>query len=56
LKDRHFDTTEVIEADSRAVMNTLSEHGFQDAYKKCQKFKERCIRAEGDYSEGDDGQ
>jgi hypothetical protein len=34
LKGRHFDTTEVIEAESRAVLNTLIEHDFQDAFKK----------------------
>jgi hypothetical protein len=31
LRDRHFDTTEVIEAESQAVLNTLIEHNFQDA-------------------------
>jgi hypothetical protein len=36
LKGRHFDTTEVIEADSWAVLNTLIEHNFQDAFKKWQ--------------------
>jgi hypothetical protein len=32
LKGRHFDTTEVMEAESQAVLNTLTEHGFQDAF------------------------
>jgi hypothetical protein len=32
LKDRHFDTTDVIEADSQAGLNTLAEHDFQDAF------------------------
>jgi hypothetical protein len=32
LKGRHFDTTEVIEAESYAVLNILTEHDFQDAY------------------------
>jgi hypothetical protein len=31
-KGRHFDTTEVIEAESQAVLNTLTEHDFQDAF------------------------
>jgi hypothetical protein len=35
LKGRHFDTTEVIEAESQAVLNTLTEHDFQDAFKNC---------------------
>jgi hypothetical protein len=31
---RHFGKVEVIEAESQAVLNTLAEHGFQDAFKK----------------------
>jgi hypothetical protein len=34
LKVRHFDTTEVTEAEMQAVLNTLMEHNFQDAFKK----------------------
>jgi hypothetical protein len=48
LKGRHFDTIEVIEAESQAMMKTLREHDFQDAFKKWQKCWKRCIRAEGD--------
>jgi hypothetical protein len=33
LKGRHFDTTEVMEAESQAVLNSLTEHDFQDAFK-----------------------
>jgi hypothetical protein len=33
MKDCHFDTTEVMEAESQAVLNTLTEHDFQDAVK-----------------------
>jgi hypothetical protein len=36
LKGRHFDTVEVIETESQAVLNTLTEHDFQDAFKKWQ--------------------
>jgi hypothetical protein len=32
LKGRHFDTIEAIEAESQAVLNTLTEHDFQDAF------------------------
>jgi hypothetical protein len=32
LKDRHFDTTEVMEAEPQAVLNSLTEQGFQDAF------------------------
>jgi hypothetical protein len=33
LKGRHFDTIEVTEAESQAILNTLSEHDFQHAFK-----------------------
>jgi hypothetical protein len=42
----------VIEAESQAVLNTLTEHNFQDAFKKWQKHWELCLHAEGDYVEG----
>jgi hypothetical protein len=34
LKGRHFDTIEVIEAESQAVLSTLTEHDFQNAFLK----------------------
>jgi hypothetical protein len=33
LKGHYFDTIEVIEAELQAVLNTLTEHDFQDAFK-----------------------
>jgi hypothetical protein len=33
-KGRHFDIVEAIEAESEAVLNTLTEHDLQDAFKK----------------------
>jgi hypothetical protein len=56
LKGRHFDTTEVMEAVSQAVLIILTEHDFQDALEEWQKRWEQCIRAEGDYFECDGGQ
>jgi histone-lysine N-methyltransferase SETMAR len=56
LKGHRFDTIEVIEAESQAVPNTLTEHDFQDALKKWQKHWEQCIHAEEGYFEGDGGQ
>jgi hypothetical protein len=56
LKGRHFDTVELIEAESQTVLNTATEHELKDAFKKWQKRWERRIRAEGDYFEGDGGQ
>jgi hypothetical protein len=54
LKSLHFDTMEVIEAESQAVLNTLTENDFQDAFKNGRKYKERFIRACGNCFEGDD--
>jgi hypothetical protein len=33
LKSRHSDTFEVIETELQAVLNTLTEHDFQDVFK-----------------------
>jgi hypothetical protein len=33
MKGRHFDTIEVIETKSQAVLNTLTEHDFKDEFK-----------------------
>jgi hypothetical protein len=34
MKSGHFDTIEVIEAESQALLNTLTKHEIQDAIKK----------------------
>jgi hypothetical protein len=41
LNGRHFDTVEVIEAESQAVLNSLTAHDFQDAFENWQKVWER---------------
>jgi hypothetical protein len=51
----HFDTIEVIEVESQAVLNTFTEHDFKDASKNWQKRWEQRIRTEADYFEGDGG-
>jgi hypothetical protein len=33
LKSRHFDTIEMIKTELQAVLNTFTEHDFQDAFK-----------------------
>jgi hypothetical protein len=33
MKGSHFDITEVVETESQAVLNSLMEHDFQDAFK-----------------------
>jgi hypothetical protein len=35
LKVRHFDTVEVIEIESQAVLKTVTEYDFQDVFKNC---------------------
>jgi hypothetical protein len=47
---------EVTENESKAMLNTLTEQNFQNAFKNLQKCQEWCLRAEGDYFEGDGGQ
>jgi hypothetical protein len=37
LKGRHFDTVEVMEAESQTVLNAFTEHDIQDSFKKLQK-------------------
>jgi hypothetical protein len=34
MRCRHYDTLEVIKAESQAVLNSLTEHNFQDAFKE----------------------
>jgi hypothetical protein len=41
----------VIEEESQAVLNTLTEHDFQDAFKTWKKCWEWCICMEGNYFE-----
>jgi hypothetical protein len=45
----------VTEAESQEVLNTLTEHGFQDAFKEWQKLWKWCIQVERNYFEGDGG-
>jgi hypothetical protein len=55
MKSCDFETIEETEAESQAVLNTLTEHNFQDAFKKSQNW-EGCIHVEGDYFKRDGGQ
>jgi hypothetical protein len=45
-----------METKSQAMLNILTEHNSQDAFKKWQKHWERCICTEEGYFEGDGGQ
>jgi hypothetical protein len=55
LKGRHFYTIAVIVTESQALLNTLTEHDFQDEFKNWQKCWEPCIPAEGNCFQGDGG-
>jgi hypothetical protein len=56
LKGRHFGTSEVIDAESQAVLNSLTKHDFQDALKERRKHWERFLCAEGDFLRSNGGQ
>jgi hypothetical protein len=56
LKGRHFDANEVIEAEWQAVMNTVTEHDFQDAFKNDRSAGNGAYPRKGDYFEGDSRQ
>jgi hypothetical protein len=44
LKCRHFDKIEVTEAESQAVLNTLTEHDFKGAFKKLVYARKRSTK------------
>jgi hypothetical protein len=46
LQVLHFDTIEMIEAEWQAVLNTLTEHDLQNAFKKQQNRWELRVRTE----------
>jgi hypothetical protein len=56
LKGRHFDTIEVNQTESQAVLNTLTEHDFQDAFKNGRSAGNGECARKGNYFEGDAGQ
>jgi hypothetical protein len=45
-----------MEAELQEVLNTITEHNFQDTFNKRQKRWERCICTEGGNFKGDNGQ
>ncbi|PNF29962.1 hypothetical protein B7P43_G07282, partial [Cryptotermes secundus] len=56
LKGQRVDTVEEIQAETQAVLNTLTKKDFQDVFQKWQKRWDRCMRSQGDYFEGDDAE
>ena len=53
MKGRRFDTIEEIQEESQRVLDTISKRGFQGCFQAWQKRWDRCIRAKGEYFEGD---
>jgi hypothetical protein len=55
LKGRRFDTTEEIQAESKSVLDTLTEQEFQEAFQKWRRRWKLRLHAGGNYFEGDGG-
>jgi hypothetical protein len=55
LKGRRFDTSEVIQAESQRVLDTLIEKAFQEVFQKWRRRWDRCLHAGGSYFEDDGG-
>jgi hypothetical protein len=45
LKGRHFDTTRVIQAESQALLNSLTQHDFPEAFKTNGRSAGNCAYA-----------
>ena len=55
MKGRRFDTNEEIQEESQRVLDTIPKRDFQGCFQAWQKRWDRCIRAKGQYFEGDGG-
>ena len=55
LKGRRFTSIEEVQAQSQQILNTLTLADFTECFQKFQNRWDRCIRAQGDYFEGDGG-
>jgi hypothetical protein len=47
LEGHHFDITEVIEAEPQALLNILTEHTFEDIFKKSEALGTVHMRGRG---------
>jgi hypothetical protein len=52
-KGRRFDTVPDIQRESQAVLDSIKENYFHDAFEAWKKRWDRCIRSKGDYFEED---
>ena len=55
IKGRRFDTIEEIQEESQRVLDTIQKRDFHGWFQAWQKRWGRCIRAKGEYFEGDGG-
>jgi len=55
MKGRTFVTTEEIQEKSQRVLDTIPKRDFQGCFQAWQKLWDCCIRAKGEYFEGDGG-
>ena len=55
MKGRILDITEEIQEESQRVLDTIPKRDFQGCFQAWQKSWDGCIRAKGEYFEGDRG-
>jgi len=55
MKGRTFDTIEEIQEESQRVLDTVPKRDLQGCFQAWQKRWDLCIRAKGEYFEGDGG-
>jgi len=53
MKGRRFDTIEEIQDESQRVLETIPKRDFEGCFQAWQKLWDHCIRAKGEYFEGD---
>jgi len=53
MDGRSFDTIEEIQGESQQVRDTIPKRDFQGCFQAWQNPWDRCIRAKGEYFEGD---
>jgi hypothetical protein len=55
LKGRRFDTIEKIQAEWQTVLDTMTEHKFQEAFQKWRRRWDLCLHEGGNDFECDGG-
>jgi hypothetical protein len=55
LEGRRCDTNEEIQAESRRMIDTLTEKDFQESFQKWRRRWDRCLHVGGNYFEVDGG-